>query len=296
MDLEENSKAARTCKLYYEPTRDEMLRAHPWNFAQARAALSQLTTAPPFGFLHSYQLPSDCLRVLSLNRLDAWEPTGLFEIEGRRLLTNQETANIIYIKREEDPQLFDALFVEALSLKLASKLVATMTGDVQASQLFLRELGQMTLPTARRIDAGEPRRPNVTRHDSKLVRARRGEPLEYDDNGGGGSSLSGSSGSSGGTVGTTISDQITAAIQSQVGLTIGFSIPAGSVSASVIYGQTFESAPAYAVVAGANFDAADTPEAVFIDPDDITASGLTVRVENGGHASPITGVVVVKKP
>jgi hypothetical protein len=38
--LTDNRKAAIHCNLAYDPTRRAMLRAHPWDFATARARLS----------------------------------------------------------------------------------------------------------------------------------------------------------------------------------------------------------------------------------------------------------------
>src|SRR3546814_6931193 len=64
--LEDNSQAARLCVESYGPTRDAVLRDHPWNCAIARADLAALSEAPAFEFGRQFQLPPDCLRVLEL--------------------------------------------------------------------------------------------------------------------------------------------------------------------------------------------------------------------------------------
>lgn len=99
--LTENSERARLCNALYEPARDSLLRSHAWNFAITRAALSQISSTPAFEYSHQYALPTDpfCLRVLKME-FDDYE----FKIEnlagqGRVLLTNEGTANIIYIAK-----------------------------------------------------------------------------------------------------------------------------------------------------------------------------------------------------
>lgn len=51
------------CALWYEPSRQELLRKHPWNFAKKRATLYAIVTAPTFGYDHKYLLPSDFMRL-----------------------------------------------------------------------------------------------------------------------------------------------------------------------------------------------------------------------------------------
>lgn len=116
--LTENSKEARLCALFLDSSRDELLRAHPWNFAAARATLARLSEPPAFGYARAFQLPPDCLRVRRLNG----DVRAVFEIEGRQLLTDQDQARILYTARVEDPTRFDPLFVQALAARLAAEL------------------------------------------------------------------------------------------------------------------------------------------------------------------------------
>ncbi|MEO8207135.1 MAG: hypothetical protein ABI615_13220 [Chthoniobacterales bacterium] len=59
LSTDDDSESARVCKLFYEPTRDEVLRAHRWKFATVLASLARLTTAPAFGWACQYQLPTE---------------------------------------------------------------------------------------------------------------------------------------------------------------------------------------------------------------------------------------------
>jgi len=49
--------------LWYAPSRQELLRKHPWNFAKSRAQLAADPTAPLFGYDYKYPLPSDFMRL-----------------------------------------------------------------------------------------------------------------------------------------------------------------------------------------------------------------------------------------
>lgn len=130
-ELGEDSKAARLCNLIYADTRDEVLRAHPWNFAIKRVALAQLTTTPAFEFSYEFQLPADCLRVI---RTD--DDLSSYRIEGRKLLSNNCTVKIEYISRVEDTTQFDALFIEVLVVRMAAKLAYNISDNNTLTQLL----------------------------------------------------------------------------------------------------------------------------------------------------------------
>ena len=125
--LEDSSSAVR-CSIFYPQVRDEVLRAHPWNFAIAQQALELDADAPVFEFLHKFTLPEDCLRVLKL------DSNYKFKIKGRALHTDIGTAKIEYIKRETDPTLYDSLFVSALATRLAHRISYATHGDKERIQ------------------------------------------------------------------------------------------------------------------------------------------------------------------
>src|SRR5690606_7797987 len=89
--LDQATADARLCNRFYEQTRDEVLRAHPWNFAIKRVNLSAISTAPVFGWLYQYQLPSDYLRLIQLNGWEEDEQADRWEIEADKLLTDETT-------------------------------------------------------------------------------------------------------------------------------------------------------------------------------------------------------------
>ena len=172
--LDESSAASRACLLHYAQCRDEVLRAHRWNFAQDRAQLTQLSTAPAFGWSFQYALPALCLRVVEFNDTEIGDVISeTFIIEGRRLLTNSATAKIVFIQRITDVSLFDPLFTDALAVKLAIKLSEVIRGASGKVQELVSAYQNMLMPLARRTDANEGRRRKGTiAMNSPALRAR----------------------------------------------------------------------------------------------------------------------------
>jgi len=154
--LTDDTERARLCNAFYPDARDHVLRAHPWNFAITRASLAKLSDTPAYGFSYMFALPTDpyCLRVLEMEYADY-----IFKIEndatnGRVLLTDEGTAKILYIARITDPTLFDAMFVETLTSKLAVDLSYAITGSQQV-QAQMEKMYQAKLSEARSVDGQE---------------------------------------------------------------------------------------------------------------------------------------------
>ena len=144
--LDENSKAARVINQRYESVRDAVFRAHPWNCLINRASLAQETTAPAFGYTYQYSLPTNpfCLRVLEFSNGSLSYPqdnitnnTGgpVFVIEGRKLLTDEGSAQIKYVGRITDPQQYDASLIEALAARLSAEVCYAITGSTSMVQI-----------------------------------------------------------------------------------------------------------------------------------------------------------------
>ena len=129
--LDENTQAARACRLRYPYARDATLRGYDWNFAASRAELPALAEAPAFGFARAYDLPADCLRVRSLENGDADD----WKIEGRRILTDMGSPILVkYTARVVDPAQFDALFVAALAARIAADIAVSLSESTAKAQ------------------------------------------------------------------------------------------------------------------------------------------------------------------
>jgi hypothetical protein len=148
--LTDDSKQARACNGAYTLIRDEVLRAHPWNAAITRAKLAKLADDPAFGYDAQYQLPADCLRVV-----EVYDTTLPWVVEGRKLLSDEGTPlSIRYVRREEDPNQWDALLVSAVAARLAVELCEELTQSNTKRQIATQEYeGIMRL--ARKADGQE---------------------------------------------------------------------------------------------------------------------------------------------
>jgi hypothetical protein len=172
--LNENNKRARFCNERYDGLRKEVLRAHPWNFAMKRASLNRLATTPEFGFTYEYQLPADCLRVLTTEdsgpgvfRITAmFDPDFVtfdnragnqgrkFKIEGRKLVTDEDEVKILYISDIEDTTKFDPSFDDALSTRIAAEAAYPLVQSVSLSN-SMRQLYEHALQRTRTQDGQE---------------------------------------------------------------------------------------------------------------------------------------------
>ena len=154
--LTDSTPEAQACNVYYSLMRDQMLYAHTWNFAMARADISaELSATPAFQWDYAYQLPVDCLRVVELYGSD-----DTWEIEGNNLLTDlDEEIYIRYINKITTTGDFSPAFVNCLATRLAAELAAKIKGDKRLRLELLNELENVLLPEAYRLNAIEGNRP-----------------------------------------------------------------------------------------------------------------------------------------
>jgi hypothetical protein len=156
--LADNTKAARLCARNFEPVRDAVLRAYPWNVAIRRASLAALAETPAWGYARQFPLPEGpspelCLRLLAI---DGEVDFGTrYTIEGRRVLSNEPAPlNVLYIARIEDPSQLDPMLHDVIATRLAADLSYSMTASAALGQ-SLMEIYQMKLAEARITDAQE---------------------------------------------------------------------------------------------------------------------------------------------
>jgi hypothetical protein len=148
--ITEDSRNARSCNNAYAAVRDAELRAHTWTFAIKRAQLAADATAPLFDYTNQFSFPSDCLRVLSPAdaNLD-------WTIEGRKILTDGAAPlDVRYVYRVTDPNLFDAVFIEALAARLADELCEEITQS-NSKQASARQSYEDAIARARKTNAFE---------------------------------------------------------------------------------------------------------------------------------------------
>lgn len=147
------SVAARLCNRNFIPARDAVLRAYPWNEAVARAALAADVTAPTWGFDYAYTLPTDCLRVVTIEAES--DSTGAWRVEGRKILTDVGAPlNIRYIRQLTDPGLIGPMLADAIAARLAAQIAFGVTNNASMAQQ-MQALAEQAIRDARQIDALE---------------------------------------------------------------------------------------------------------------------------------------------
>lgn len=161
---DEASEQARKALLVFETVAQNELRRQAWSFAKKRATLAPLavsTGGDDFGT--SFNLPSDCLRLVSLNgnwvftsiREITSDPVPSYAIEGRTLQTNDSTAKIVYVADVSgDVSLWDATFVEAMACRLATEIVQSITKNMSLKQSLKQDYVE-ALKEAKRTNAIE---------------------------------------------------------------------------------------------------------------------------------------------
>lgn len=174
ISLDDDSQASNTLASMFDIVRDAELRRNLWHFSKARTKLAALSQSPEFGYSHQFQLPADFLRLIEIGgrrcqpkpHLDSW-----YSIEaGRILIDRAGPLQIRYVRRVEDPTLFDALFVEAFACKLAFEACEAITQSNTKKQTAAQEY-EAALADARRMNAIE-RASQATSDDSWLESRR----------------------------------------------------------------------------------------------------------------------------
>jgi hypothetical protein len=98
-------------------------------------------STPAFEWDYKYLLPEDYIRLTGNYTItDDSEPTERCTVEGGYLLSNDNEAEIRYVKKVTDPDDFDPLFTEVLILTLAKKLIAPLAGTKSPS--LVEEIGR----------------------------------------------------------------------------------------------------------------------------------------------------------
>lgn len=137
--LDEGTKQASKCALWYDTTRRSLLLNLNASFSIDRAVLAEVKNFTPiYGFGKAFALPKKCLQVLNLG-----EPLddNLYQIEGKYFYCDEsiKTVAVRYIKDVSDVTLFDDEFSQLLALALAEQICVSLTEDYEKRN-FIRVL------------------------------------------------------------------------------------------------------------------------------------------------------------
>lgn len=165
--LGDGSINSNHCQRFYPQLRDARLASHHWNFALTWVQLSPDVTGPIAGFNFAYTLPADCLKVVNYGGALPSSPPLImtynspytrilvqYKIEGRKLVSNDGTAYIQYLRRITNPDEWSPLFYQGVSSALASKLAMAIPKD-EKKAIALMQMAEMTFATAMAVDGQE---------------------------------------------------------------------------------------------------------------------------------------------
>jgi hypothetical protein len=167
--MDDATTEAELCDANWDAVRDATLEARQWTFAVERAQLAADASAPVSGWTARYQVPADCIRVLSADLGDD-ENDIQWQREGQFVVCDEASPIFIrYLKRVEDTLLWSAGFTMAMAHRLAATLSTPLTEN-RSLQADLWRLYAVALKEAAALDGmqGKPEQ----RRTSTLVRWR----------------------------------------------------------------------------------------------------------------------------
>lgn len=166
--FDEGTAEAEVAANLYPSVRDALISAHPWNFALAQRTLAKLAIEPVADFANAFQLPSNCLHVLSAGT--EGRGRGLeYRISERHLHTNAEFVVLTYLFRPKESE-FPPFFDMALIARLAAEFCIPLT-DSTSRWTGLRKIAEEEFRRAKRIDSQEDAAPHF--EDFTLIEVRR---------------------------------------------------------------------------------------------------------------------------
>ena len=149
-------------RVVYFNARDNLMRAHTWNFLSLRVQLTDSGVDPVFGWDNGFLLPSDFLRLISVHATNDNQDQIPYRLEKQSisatlkdvLLINSSTCWIRYIYKETDPAKWIADFQDALAWAVAAELALVLPVSVTKYETLEGKAAQM-LTFAKSIDGME---------------------------------------------------------------------------------------------------------------------------------------------
>ena len=169
IDTPKNSKEI-TFSLWYDISRQQLLKLLIPNFALKRKIVAKLSTVPAFGYDYAYEYPNDALKVLGFNNID--EKDLEYAVENNMVLVNQDFTTglkLRYVGDVTDVNAMSPEFKMALSWYLAGQVALDVTQDPRKAQNITNQV-PFRLSEASGMNAQE--NPPIRKSTSKFRQAR----------------------------------------------------------------------------------------------------------------------------
>lgn len=147
--------------------RDAVIRSHPWNCCIKRVSLLPNSEAPAFDFRYQFDMPGDCLRVLSMGELGRDVP---YKLEGGKILCDYSPCRLRYLFANTNAATYDSLLVDLLTVTMASRMAYAITQSAALADAMAQRADAMARK-ARAVDGQEDTADPLG--DDPLMRARR---------------------------------------------------------------------------------------------------------------------------
>lgn len=147
-----------TFALWYDITRQTLLKRMIPNFAMSRRTIAAVSVTPPFGYTNVFEYPSDCLKVLGLGDIDQ-RAEYIFNVEGEYIYTADawvDGLELRFIKDIKDVNSFSPEFKLAFAMELAKNVALDITQSAEKAALLEKVL-PMRLMELTSINAQENR-------------------------------------------------------------------------------------------------------------------------------------------
>jgi hypothetical protein len=137
--LSDDNARANAINAVYEHARDVVLDSHEWNCAQIRDTLTVDGTAPEYGFLYRYAVPSDCLKVVSVYEGLAENGGYAWRVEdGYILIDYPDEIQITYTKQVTTVDDMSMRLREAIAAKIGMLAAKRITGKINMVEACAR--------------------------------------------------------------------------------------------------------------------------------------------------------------
>lgn len=146
----DDSVEASLTRSLFTPLRDAVLSSYAWRFATAQISLPRLADVPLAEYPFAYQLPADCVRVLSVGSNHATRGVTYRRI-GNTLHCSADHVLIDYIYASEHMD-FPPYFEQALIARLAAEFCLPLTENTSRAEALYR-IAENEFDRAKRIDA-----------------------------------------------------------------------------------------------------------------------------------------------
>jgi hypothetical protein len=144
IDTPTNDKE-KTFALWYDITRQALLKQVMPNFALDRRKLSLLLTTQAFGYRYAWQYPSDCLKVLGIADVDQ-VGRYIYSIEGNVIYSDDpwdDGLELRFVKDITDVNAMSPEFKILLSWALAGNTAMTITQSVEKTAMIRKQFAAM---------------------------------------------------------------------------------------------------------------------------------------------------------